>query len=56
MQEDRLPLAVQHDRIAQVLQTAGEANVADEVFAPVLVDEAAAGVGAKRVMACSTCS
>ena len=47
VQEDRLALAVDDDRVAQVLQALGQADVADQVLAPVLVDEAAARVGAE---------
>ena len=47
LQEDRLVVADHDDRIGQVLQPLGQANVADQVFPPVLIDVAASGVGAK---------
>ena len=36
-----------HDRVGEVLEPLGQADIADEVFAAALVDEAAAGVGAE---------
>ncbi len=44
---DRSAVDSRHHDVAQVLEAGGAADVADEVFARILVGEAAAGVGAE---------
>ena len=46
-QEHGLALAVGYHRVAQIVEALGQADVSDEVLAAMLVDEAAAGVGAE---------
>ena len=45
LEEDRLLVADHHDRIAQILEPPGQADIADQVLAAVLIDKPAAGVG-----------
>ena len=46
-QQHRLVLPIGDDGVAQVFEAPGHADIADEVFAALLVDEAAGGVGAE---------
>ena len=46
-QENAVSLARGHHEVAEIFEAVGEPDVADQVFAGVLVDEAAAGVDAK---------
>ncbi len=50
-QHDGLALPHGDDEIAQILDAIGQADVADQEFARVLIDEAAAGVGAEAAQA-----
>ena len=47
LEQDRLVVAVGDDGVGEVLEPLGQADIADQVLAAALVDEAAAGVGAE---------
>ena len=47
LEQDRLVVAVDDDRVGEVFEPLRQADIADQIFAAALVDEAAAGVGAE---------
>ncbi|MBB4382911.1 hypothetical protein GGD61_007609 [Bradyrhizobium sp. SBR1B] len=47
LQQDRLPVAGGNDGVAEVLDFPGESDIADQIFAAMLVNKAAAAVGAE---------